>query len=154
MVDDQYQIEQPTSQYFAAQLITQEWAEPKDAEHRQFLASSDLKDEQQHVLLTAYALQRPDGQWSVMLINKDHDHAHGVHIKFTGIGGPAGSFFSGPVTMTTFGKEQYQWHAARKKGHADPDGPAVKSTVVAGANTEYNLPAASLTVIRGNLNRP
>ena len=61
MVNDHYEIQQPTSQFFAAQLITQEWAEPKDAEHQQYLAASDVKDSQGHVLVTAYALHRPDG---------------------------------------------------------------------------------------------
>ena len=76
MVDDHYQIESKTSQFFGAQLITQEWAEPKDAQHKLYTASSDVKDSDGHVLVTAYPLQRPDGQWSVMLVNKDHDHSH------------------------------------------------------------------------------
>jgi hypothetical protein len=37
-------------------------------------------------------------------------------------------------------------------GHADPDGPASKSTVTAaGADTLYDLPKASIVVLRGNL---
>jgi hypothetical protein len=37
-------------------------------------------------------------------------------------------------------------------GHADPDGPATKSTVTAdGADTLYDLPKASIVVLRGNL---
>ncbi len=154
MVDDRYEITQPTSQFFAAQLITQEWAEPKDAEHRQFLASSDVKDPQGHVLVTAYALQRPDGQWSVMLVNKDHDHAHEVRIAFHNTDGNRDLSFASPVTMITFGKAQYQWHPDRKKGHADPDGPAVTSTLSGDGNRQYDLPPASLTVLRGRLPLP
>ena len=82
MVDDHYEIGQPTSQFFAAQLLTREWAEPKDAEHSLYLASSDVKDSQGHVLVTAYALHRPDELWAVLLINKDHDHPHQVRIAF------------------------------------------------------------------------
>jgi hypothetical protein len=151
MADDHYQIQQPTSQFFAARLITQEWAEPKDAEHRQYLVSSDLKDPQGHVLVTAYALQRPDGQWSLMLINKDRDHPHSVRIVFHDSSANQDSAFSGPVTMITFGKEQYQWHPARKRGYADPDGPPVTSQLTGNKGTLYNLPAASLTVLRGKL---
>lgn len=151
MTDDQYEIRQPTSQFFAAQLITQEWAEPKDAEHDQYLASSDVKDSQGHVLVTAYALHRPDGQWSLMLINKDHDHPHQVRISFHNGDSNHDSSLAGPVMVITFGKEQYQWHPARKRGYADPDGPAVSATLTAEMNTRYTLPAASLTVIRGKL---
>jgi F5/8 type C domain len=151
MVDDHYEIQQPTAQFFATQLITQEWAEPKDAEHRQYLAASDIKDSQGHVLVTAYALHRPDGQWSLMLINKDHDHPHQVRITFHDADSRRDASFTGPVAMITFGKEQYQWHADRKKGHADPDGPAATSQVSGEQNTNYNLPAASLTILRGRL---
>lgn len=151
MVDDHYQIVQPTSQFFGAQLITQEWAEPKDAEHLLYRASSDIKDSQGHVLVTAYALHRPDGLWSLLLVNRDHDHPHQVQVIFRDETNAEKSF-AGAVTAITFGKEQYQWHPNRKKGHADPDGPAIKRTVHAGHNTQYDLPPASVTVLRGALN--
>jgi hypothetical protein len=151
MVNDRYEIEQPTAQFFAAQLITQEWAEPKDAEHQQYLASSDVKDSQGHTLVTAYALHRPDGRWSLMLINKDYDRPHQIRIVFQNAENKTDSSFAGQVTVVTFGKEQYQWHAARKKGHADPDGPAVTSTVLGAESSLYDLPAASVTVLRGQI---
>ncbi len=151
MVDDQYVIQQPTSQFFAAQLITQEWAQPTDAMHLQYLATSDIKDARGHTLVTAYALHRPDGQWSLMLINKDHDHPHQVRVGFRADEGKQDSYFRGQVTEITFGREQYQWHPDRKRGHASPDGPA-KSMVLQGEeDTRYELPPASLTVLRGKL---
>jgi hypothetical protein len=151
MVNDQYEIQQPTSQFFAAQLMTQEWAEPKDAEHQLYLASSDVKDSQGHVLVTAYALHRPDGQWSLMLINKDRDHPHEVRVVFHDADGDRDQHFTGQLTMITFGKKQYQWHPARKKGYADPDGPAQTLTLNPDESTTYDLPAASLTVLRGRM---
>jgi hypothetical protein len=151
MVDDHYQIQQKTSQFFAAQIITQEWAEPKDAEHRLYAASSDIRDSDGHLLVTAYALERPDGQWSLMLINKDHDHAHPIRITFHDAAANQNRSFHGPVTMITFGKAQYQWHAARKRGHADPDGPPSTTMLTGSESSVYDLPAASLTVLRGTL---
>lgn len=151
MADDHYEIQQPTSQFFATQLITQQWAEPKDAEHLLYRASSDVKDSAGHVLVTAYALHRPDGQWSLLLINKDHDHSHQVRVVFHEADGNGDSSFAGEVTMITFGKEQYQWHPARKKGHADPDGPPVTRTLKGEQGMQYNLPPASLSVLRGGL---
>jgi hypothetical protein len=149
MVDDHYKIHQKTSQFYGAQLITQEWAEPKDAEHRLFRAASDVKDTEGHVLVTAYALECPDGQWSLMLINKDYDHPHQVQVVFHDVESNREDSFSGSVTMITFGKAQYQWHPDRKNGHADPDSPPVKFTLTGGENTMYTLPAASLTILRG-----
>jgi hypothetical protein len=154
MVDDHYQILQPTSQFFAAQLITGEWAQPKNAEHLLYRATGDVKDSQGHVLVTAYALHRPDGQWSLMLINKDHDHPHQVRVLFHDSGGHPDTSFVGKVTMVTFGKEQYEWHPDRKKGHAEPDGPPATLTLSGQQGTKYNLPAASITVLRGTLDVP
>lgn len=151
MVDDHYQIQQKTSQFFAAQLLTQEWAQPKGAEHKLYTASTDIKDSAGHLLVTAYPLQRPDGEWSLMLINKYHDNPRQVRIAFHDADANQDHSFAGPVTMITFGKAQYQWHADRKKGHADPDNPPERSTITADNSTVYTLPAASLTVLRGNL---
>jgi hypothetical protein len=150
MVDKDYQIKTPTSQFFAAKLMTQEWAEPKDANHRLFTASSDVRDAEGNTLVTAYPLLRPDGQWSLMLINKDYDNPHQVRIVFHQ-DGKADTTFSGPATLITFGKAQYVWHPARKNGYADPDGPPVVSSVSATPDTSYTLPPASLTIVRGRL---
>jgi hypothetical protein len=150
MTDKNYQIRQRISQFFAAQLITQEWVQPKDADHRLFAASSDVKDAEGHVLVTAYALLRPDGQWSLMLINKDYDYPHSVHIVFQDGKGARGAF-AGTVVMLTFGKAQYQWHSARRDGYADPDGPPLKSTLTGGADVLYTLPPASLNIVRGQV---
>jgi hypothetical protein len=154
MVDDQYQIVQPTSQFFAAQLLTQEWSQSKDEEHLLYRAATDVKDAEGNVLVTAYALHRPDGQWSLMLINKDYDHSHLVHVAFHDSDTSQNLSLTGQVTMITFGKQQYQWHPGRKKGHADPDGPLKTSQLQAGQGTTYDLPAASVTVLRGTLGSP
>jgi hypothetical protein len=148
MADQNYEIKQPTSQFFAAQLLTKEWTQPIDAQHQIFKAASDIKDSDGNLLVTAYAVKRPDGQWALMLINKDHDHAHDVRVVFRG---DTNKHFTGEVAMITFGKAQYQWHPARRNGYADPDGPAVESTVPGGTDAQYTLPAASVTVLRGKI---
>jgi hypothetical protein len=73
--------------------------------------------------------------------------------------------------MTSFGRAQYQWHPAQtvfmahpehnydtsiqteKDGHAAPDGPPVASKVRGEKDTAYVLPAASITVLRGNISK-
>jgi len=151
MVDKNYEIRRRTSQYFAAQLITQEWVEPRDAQHQLFRAASDIKDTQGHTLVTAYAVLRPDGQWSLLVVNKDHEKTHPVQIAFSDAGAQTDRTFAGPVTMITFGKTQYTWHPNRKQGYADPDGPAVTSKIQGAADTVYTLPPASVTVLRGKI---
>jgi hypothetical protein len=150
-VDADFQIQQPTSQYFSSQLITSEWAEPGSGEHRVFPASSDVHDDAGNVLVTAYALRRPDGDWSLMLVNKDQETPHVVKIGFQEDESKPPNYFSGPISMVTFGSEQYQWHSNIRGGIADPDGPAARSTIAATESTSYTLPKASVTVLRGKL---
>lgn len=151
MLDDQYQIRQRTSQFYAAQLITQEWVEPKDDEHQLFKATTDVKDEKGHVLVTAYVVLRPDGQWALMAINKDHDQPHQVKIVFHDDDAKTDNFLAAPVTMLSFGSTQYQWHPGRKTGYADPDNPPLKTTPAGSRGAVYTLPPASLNVLRGRV---
>ena len=71
--DKDRKIIQPLSQYFASQLINLEWVQPGNGSHRLFPATSDIRDGAGNILVTAYAALRPDGQWSIMVINKDQE---------------------------------------------------------------------------------
>jgi hypothetical protein len=164
-VDANYQIQQPLAQFFVAQLINMEWVQPAGGEHQVFAAKSDVSDGAGHDLVTAYAVKRPDGNWAVMAVNRDQQNAHRVRIAFAG----AQNSFAGPVDVSTFGSGQYQWHPAQMRfmahaeksgehtivptarGWADPDGPIVHTKLTAGKDTLYDLPAASVVVIRGNV---
>jgi hypothetical protein len=148
-IDQDYKVLGYPPQYIAAQIITKEWVQPVDAPHKQFRASSDVNDAAGNVLVTAYAVERPDGQWSVMLVNRDQYNDHAVKIAFD-TGGKE-RHFSGSVDRVTFGSNEYQWHQQGTGGHADPDGPPSKSTVNGGAEALYQLPKASITVLRGRI---
>jgi hypothetical protein len=100
--------------------------------------------------VTAYAVERPDGQWSVMLVNRDQSNDHAVKVSFAGAGQHERSF-SGRVDRITFGSNEYQWHREGTSGHADPDGPPSKSTVDGGKDALYQLPKASITILRGRI---
>jgi hypothetical protein len=86
-------------------------------------------------------------------MNRDQWNSHRVRIVFHDDKAHADRLFAGPVATTTFGKAQYQWHPDPKGGSADPDGPAVKGSIEANAETTFDLPAASMTVFRGNLSK-
>jgi hypothetical protein len=149
--DRDFQIQQPTSQFFASQLINLEWVQPGSGEHRLFPATSDIEDPAGHSLVTAYATLRPDGQWSLLVVNRDQWNGHRVRIGFRDANGKVERSFSGPVVLKTFGRAQYQWHPDAKGGFAEPDGPIAEATVNANSDTQFDLPAASMSVIRGSL---
>jgi len=150
-VDKDYQIKQPTSQYFASQLINLEWVQPGNGAHKVFPATSDIVDPAGHNLVTAYALLRPDGQWALMVVNKDQENPHSVQLAFHDATASTDSQFAGPVDMITFGSDQYRWIATPDGGSASPDGPAARSQITAAPTTTYTLPKASVTVLRGHI---
>jgi hypothetical protein len=150
--DHDLKIQQPLSQYFASQLITLAWVQPGSGEHKLFHAASDITDGAGNALVTVYAVERPDGDWSLMIINKDQENPHSVKIAFDESSNrPAGSF-SGPVNAKIFGKAQYQWHPASLT--ADPDGPISTSAISAAPDSQFDLPPASITVLRGKVTFP
>jgi len=146
-----YQIQQPTSQYFASQLINLEWVQPGSGTHQVFPASSDVADSSGHELVTAYTVRRPDGQWALMVVNKDQENSHAVRLTFHDSAANRDSTFAGAVDRITFGSEQYKWNAVVNAGSANPDGPPARSQLTADASTTYTLPKASVTVLRGHL---
>lgn len=150
-IDQDYRVRAYLAQYFATQLITREWVQPIDSPHRLYRVSSDVRDASGNLLVTAYAVERPDGQWSVMLINKDHDNDHAVRIAFTDPETRHNRFFSDKVNRIVFGANEYEWHPDGVNGRADPDGPPSVSTVKGGLEALYQLPKASIIVLRGTL---
>jgi len=167
-IDPDYQIQQPLAQFFVAQLINQEWAQPGGGEHQVFDAKGDVPDGAGHELVTAYAVRRPDGKMAIMMVNRDQQNAHKVRVVLEGPGDKEDSF-AGPVEISAFGSAQYEWHPAQtrfmahaensgkrtivlnSKGWADPDGPIVHMKMNAEKNTMYDVPAASVVVIRGSV---
>jgi len=168
-VDKDYRVEQYLSQYFASQLINLKWIQPGDGEHRVFPARGDITDGAGRAIVTAYALKRPDGDWSVMIVNRDQSAPHKFHLNFRDESSPGVKSFEGPVAISVFGSDQYRWHPAstvfmahsaqaaeepvyaNTRGYADPDGPLLELTKNASERTEYEIPAASIMVVRGKI---
>jgi F5/8 type C domain len=170
-VDASYKIQQPLAQFFVAQLINLEWAQSGGGEHQVYSAKSDVEDGAGRELVTAYALKRPDGEWSLLVVNRDQENGHRVRIAFRK-GADSAAGFAGPVEIATFGSAQYTWNPPRTRfmahaeiaasptvvsytnGTADPDGPILRSKQNGGKDTVYDLPAASVVVIRGKVAGP
>ncbi len=167
-VDPSYKIQQPLAQFFVAQLINLEWAQPGGGEHQVYAAKSDIEDGAGRELVTAYALKRPDGEWSLLMVNRDQENPHRVQIEFSNTGDSVASF-AGPVEIATFGSAQYKWNPPRTRfmahaeqaaaptivaytnGTANPDGPILRSKQASTKDSVYELPAASVVVIRGRV---
>ncbi len=149
--DENYGIKGYTSPYFAAHMINLEWVQHRSGMHHMFPSSTDIKDAEGNVLVTSYAVHRPDGNWSLMLVNRDETNPHAVRVQFEDSRSKQKVSFSGPVTFVTFGSEQYVWINDGPNSHADPDHPPIASILAANSQTLFTLPKASITVLRGKV---
>jgi hypothetical protein len=149
VADENYTIKGYTSPYFAAHIINREWVQHRSGIHRMFPSSADIKDNQGNALVTSYAVRRPDGNWSLMLVNRDENSPHTIRVVFGGDHRDAS--FDGEVRLATFGAEQYVWINDGPNSHADPDGPVMARTLAANSQTTFVLPKASITVLRGKV---
>jgi hypothetical protein len=144
VADGDLRVRGYTSQYFASRLINLEWLQKGGGAHAMFPAWTDVKDAADHALVTAYAVHRPDGDWSLLVVNRDPSNPHDVRVVFDGKGA-----FAGPLRVVSFGSDQYAWKTDGPDALPSPDGPLVASTARGGETVR--LPRASVTVLRGKL---
>jgi hypothetical protein len=121
-------------------MINIEWVQHRSGVHQMFPSTAGVED------VTSYAVHRPDGNWSLMLVNRNETAPHTVNVSFND--SKSKRSFAGPVTMVTFGSEQYVWKPDGAKSYADPDGPPVARVI---QGSQFTLPKASVTVIRGKI---
>jgi hypothetical protein len=151
VADRDYNIKGYTAAYWAARMINFEWTAHRSGVHQMFSAKSDIKDSDGNILVTSYAVKRPDGNWSLMLVNKDENNPHTVRVVLENLQSKKQGTFSGAVSWVTISSEQYVWKADGPNSYADPDGPPAGRSVPGGPQATYLLPKSSVTVLRGKV---
>lgn len=149
--DENYKVKGYTSPYFAAHMINLEWVQHRAGVHHMFPSSTDIRDAEGNALVTTYTVHRPDGNWSIMLVNRDESNPHTVRVVFDRAGQKRTANFDGPVTLVTFGSEQYVWVNDGPNSHPDPDNPPAATVIEANSQTTFTLPRASVAVLRGKI---
>jgi len=136
------------SAYYAAHLITKEWMQPTNETHEIFPVTIEKKAMLSPVV-TLYAVRRPDKQWALLAINKHPNRAARLDVQFKIPGAKEGVSFVGQVEVIQFSRAQYGWHDDGPNGHPIRSIPPARFTRE--ASSFYDLPAYSLTVLRGNV---
>jgi len=137
----------PLAAYHAARLLTRQWAQPGTGRPQAvYRATSSLRSRLGLPWVTAYAIHRPDGQWAVLLLNKDLKRAHSVTVRFQREGGRSPVSFSGPADLFQYSAAQYVWHPNRDRGYPAPDLPPRHSET---SRNTVLLPPFSLSLLRG-----
>lgn len=148
-MDEDGDITHRFATYFGARLLTQEWTMPEGGRHEIYPAAANIRNRKGEQLVTAYAVHRPDGLWSLLLINKDPKRSYQVRVRFQNQANKIAASFTGAVDVFQFSGAQYELNSDADDPYpirADPP----QHTMIEGAGTStVVLPAYSLTVIRG-----
>ena len=121
--------------FASGHMINFEWLKHEAGANQIFPASADLNDAAGRIVVTSYVVKRPDGNWSLMLINHDLNAAHPVHLVIEDAK-HASHPLVGSVALV-----QYCNNPADNKN----------ITMAATADSMYTLPAGSITILRGKL---
>lgn len=137
--------------YFESRLLTQQWLQPGDLVHEIFVASSNARNDEGQQMVTAYAVKRPDGLWSILLINKDPAQVVEVQTVFSSPPSRRHGRFEGRVDIFQYSPEQYRLGGTEREPYpVKADDPAHRLVEVSfGEPLKISLPPYSLTVVRG-----
>ena len=148
LMDEDGNIKHRFATYFGARLLTQQWLKPGDETHELYPAKSDVRDLNGNELITAYAVHRPDGLWSVLLINKDPKRLFDVGLAFQTASGI--ERLKKPFDVYQYSQQQYALGGPPKDPYPvraqEPTHKVMKSSE---KNSRIVLPPYSLTIVRG-----
>jgi hypothetical protein len=143
---DDGKIQYRTATYYAAQLLSKQWAQPASKSLEIYPALTDITNKNGESLITAYALLTPDNTWSLLIINKDPAKSYKLRVlvenEKNGIVHP----LKFPATCYQYSGRQYQWKSNGLQGHPLRSLPPEVRIIQKG--TTIGLPAYSLTVLR------
>jgi hypothetical protein len=132
--------------YYGAKLAGQEWLGEPGGVHNLYPAR--ISGSGADGSLAAYAVHRPDGQWALLVLNKDPVRARTADVRFEGAGA-RGARWRGPLEVLQYSPRQYAWHSNREEGHPTFSEPPGRYRTESGKPLSLSLPPMSLTVVRG-----
>jgi hypothetical protein len=137
------EIRKPVAAFHAIRLITHDWLELGSAIHAIYAATPTIAGAADS-LLSAFVVKRPDGKWSVLLVNRDAKRSRSVRLRFAG--NPNAAVISGLHDEWLFSRAQYRWIPDGENGHPQPDHPPRHRRT---REDRIELPPYSLAVVRG-----
>lgn len=143
---DNGKISYRTAGFYGMKMLMHRWAVPGDSPLEIYPAAGDILNSRKQQLVTAYAIRRPGGQWSVALINKDPRKTFIVHIRIRNTLSKMNTVWY-PSSSIQYSKKQYQWISRGEDSHPARDLPPVEKKM--GNGSVITLPPYSLTVLNG-----
>jgi hypothetical protein len=121
-----------TATFHAARMMMTEWLQKGGGEHSLITAASDSS------LIGTYAVRRPDGRLSVVLLNRDPTTPAMVRVKFDGAPQPAASY-----DAVQFSHAEYEWDAVLGRPIKDEPPKHFETNL----SQAVELPPYSITVL-------
>ena len=125
--DENYDIKGYTSPYFAAHMINLEWVQHRSGVHQH--VSVLRRHQGRRRQCAGDVLRGASSGWKLVADAGESGREQSAH-RARGVSTMRDKeeSFSGPVTLVTFGSEQYVWINDGPNSHADPDNPPVATT--------------------------
>jgi hypothetical protein len=145
LADSEGQATQPLPAYYMSRLLTGAWLVPGDGEHKLRRATVEGPDASKPLkdgLVVAYAVSRPDGRVSALIINRSPNQAFTASLATLS---PTARPVAGQLDIDQYGAEQYRWHAAGPNSRPSLDLPPKHWRAPAAGGVR--LPANSVTVV-------
>ncbi len=131
--------------FYGAQILAKEWF--GDAGGAHVLYPALIKEDGGARRLAAFAVRRPDGEWALLLLNKDERVQAEVTVSFDDE--TLGGAWTGPHRIVQYSPKQYRWIANGENGEPAFSQPPGELGNEAGKPLALTLPPMSLTVVRG-----
>jgi hypothetical protein len=147
-MDDDGEIMYHTATYYAAQLLSKQWAIPANKTISIYPAFSDVFNKNGEQLVTAYALRSADSTWSLLLINKDPLKAYKLRVEVKDEKNGVIGSLKFPAVCFQYSGKQYQWKSSGLNGHPVKNLPPEKKLI---EKEKLIVPPYSLTIIRGKI---
>jgi F5/8 type C domain len=131
----------PLASFWETRMLTREWALPGDRAH--ILYATHVSPGGR--LVRAFALRRPDGRLSVLLLNMSPNRSYAIRLRAHS--GRRSLPLQGTLEEWQLSSATYRWQAAGPNGQAILDRPP-RHTHLRSARGPVELPPYSITVLR------
>ena len=124
----------PVATFHSLRLLNHQWMDPRGGLHQ--VIPVRIRDDRKG-MISAFAVKRPDGQISLLVINKDADSP--INLCVQGIK-------KSRLMLTTYSSINYAWQVAGASGHPLLNLPP--SSVTVAGDQALTLPPWSLSVLK------
>jgi len=137
-------IKYKTAAYYGTKMITENWATPADSVLEIYPYKTNVFNRKKDPLISVYPLRKPDGKWSVMLINKDPARMWSVDIRIENTNSNQLTNYSFHH-LIQYSKQQYHWMDKGFESYPSLNLPPFSKIINGSKN--ISLPAYSITII-------